>query len=523
MKAMKRLFLLLLCAALLLALGQGALAAPEQTAEEKADALYALGLFKGTGTKSDGTPDYALDGYATRDAAATMLIRLMGREAKAKAQYAAGALRCPFVDTADWAAANVTWLYESGYINGTGGNTFSGSSNITAQQFAAMTLRALGYSEANGDFTYARALPFAVSKGLLTQAQSADWAGDFRRAGMAEMCYNALYQTMRDSRLTLLEKLTNDGVFKPGYDLTLAATPALTLRPLYTGGGSVSRWTVEEPASTDPVCADVDGDGKLEIIFAVRTIHCLDAATGAIKWKTPSGHDVSENAGDDACFGAAVLSPLVLDCDGDGAPEILTFTTNYGLDQTFVGIYDGAGRFQARWTTPHAARAVKAVDLDGDGTVELAMGFGVGGSGDGAVTVYNRVGNVLSGWPRKCGYGLYSETIEAVDLDGDGTKELVLLFDEDQIAAFHLDGSDVIASGGPYEGLRWSGLPLAENYEHEVKLAQWARKYGARPPGRATAFSARRARTAISTRAPSAASWRPTSTATKRRSWCSPR
>ena len=478
MKTAKRILIMLLCAALLLALPQGALASPDMTAQEKADALFALGLFKGTGKKADGTPDYALDGFATRDAAATMLIRLMGREAKAKAQYDAGALACPFVDTAGWAAANVTWLYESGYVNGTGGNTFSGSSSITARQFAAMILRALGYSEANGDFRFTGALDFAVSRGLLTQAQSDAWSGDFRRAGMVEMCYNALYLPMRDSRITLLDKLTNDGIFKPSYDLGLADTAPIALTLLYSGGGSVSRWSVEEPASADPVCADVDGDGKPEIIFAVRTIHCLDAASGKIKWMTPSGHDVSEQAGANDWFGAAVLSPLIADYDGGGDLEILTFTTNYVKDQTFVGIYDAWGNFKAKWTTAHAARAVKAADLDGNGTLEFAFGFGVGSSGDAAVVVYDNRGNILPGWPKKCGFGLYSETIEATDLDGDGKKELVLLFDEDQIAAFHMDGSDVVAAGGPYAGLNWIGLPIAENYEHEVKLADWARRFG---------------------------------------------
>ena len=353
MKTAKRILIMLLCAALLLALPQGALASPDMTAQEKADALFALGLFKGTGKKADGTPDYALDGFATRDAAATMLIRLMGREAKAKAQYDAGALACPFVDTAGWAAANVTWLYESGYVNGTGGNTFSGSSSITARQFAAMILRALGYSEANGDFRFTGALDFAVSRGLLTQAQSDAWSGDFRRAGMVEMCYNALYLPMRDSRITLLEKLTNDGIFKPSYDLGLADTAPIALTLLYAGGGSVSRWSVEEPASADPVCADVDGDGKPEIIFAVRTIHCLDAASGKIKWMTPSGHDVSEQAGANDWFGAAVLSPLIADYDGGGDLEILTFSTNYVKDQTFVGIYDWTGT--APWSSPSAS------------------------------------------------------------------------------------------------------------------------------------------------------------------------
>lgn len=488
MKQLKRLLIILLAAALLLSVPLSASAATpadSMTAEQMAEALRQLGLFKGYGDNPDGTPNFGLEDKAARDAAATMLIRLMGRESKAKAQYDSGALHCPFVDTASWATANVTWLYEAGCINGIGGDRFGGNYDITAQQFAAMILRALGYSEKNGDFTFAQALSFAVSKGLMTQKQSEDWSkeGKFLRAGMVEMCYRALYLNMRDSKLTLFDKLTNDGVFKSSYDLTVGSTAPLQLKTVYTGGGSISKWTVEEPASADPICADVDGDGKLEVIFAVRTLFCLEASTGKIKWSVPSGHDVTENASDDAYFGAAVLSPMVLDCDGDGKPEIVTFFTNYVKDQTYVGVYDGTGRFKAHWTTAHAARAVEADDMDGDGKIEIAMGFGVGESRDPAVAVYDWRGNMLPGWPKKCGFGLYSNSMEAVDLDGDGKKELVMLFDEDQIAAFKLDGSDVLAAGGPYAGLRWRGLPMAENYEHEMVIVDWARNHGGSASG----------------------------------------
>ena len=65
------------------------LASEANTAEEKAQALYELGLFYGKGSNSDGTPNFALQDSATRNEAATMLIRLMGQESKAKSQLVA--------------------------------------------------------------------------------------------------------------------------------------------------------------------------------------------------------------------------------------------------------------------------------------------------------------------------------------------------------------------------------------------------------------------------------------------------
>ena len=48
-----------------------------------------------------------------------MLIRLMGKDEKAEAQYTSGAIKCIFDDVLSspsaWAASNVAWLYENNY------------------------------------------------------------------------------------------------------------------------------------------------------------------------------------------------------------------------------------------------------------------------------------------------------------------------------------------------------------------------------------------------------------------------
>lgn len=461
-----------------------------KSTEEKAEALYSMGLFKGKGTAPDGKADFALGDRANRSEAATMLIRLLGREGKASAQYGAGAISNPFNDVQGWAQANVSWLYEEKYMNGTGSDTFGGSDTITAKQFAAMVLRSLGYLESKGDFKYSEALDFAVEKGVLTAVQREEWENDFRRGGMAEMCYNALYLNMRASELTLLDKLTNDGVFK-NTDLSVASSAPLTLTLKYAGGGKIDRWSIEEPVSSGPVCGDVDGDGRCEIIFTLRSVYCLDAESGELEWFAPSGHDVTEGltemniyGSDYTYFGVPYVSPELADVDGDGRQEIITFHNS--KDSTFVGIYDGSGKFKHSFTAKNKAFAAKAVDLNGDGRCEIALGAGVGASMEPSVALYDLDGNMLSGWPKVCGYGMYSDAFEQADLDGDGVKELVLLYDEEHVEAFHLDGSEVIASGGIYAGFAWGGLPVCESIEHEYDLARWAARTD---NGRASATS----------------------------------
>ena len=83
---------------LLLSLAPAALAAGTE-AEDAADALYALGLFQGAGTDSDGAPVFELGRAMTRSEAVTMLVRLLGRENEALS----GKWETPFTDVPAWA------------------------------------------------------------------------------------------------------------------------------------------------------------------------------------------------------------------------------------------------------------------------------------------------------------------------------------------------------------------------------------------------------------------------------------
>lgn len=467
--------LLAILLALALLLGMTALpttaeaAGPEGAAlstEEKANALYELGLFRGTGTKADGTPEYDLDKTANRAAGATMLIRLLGKESKAAAQYAAGAVSSPFTDL-KWEAATVTWLYANNLANGTGATKYGGTSPISAQQFATFILRALGYSDSgsNPDFSYAQALSFAVQKKVITQEQSAAFQADFRRGGMVEMCYNALYLKMKDSDLTLLEKLTSDGIFKSSYknNTTVAATKTMTLTQKYKGGGLPPKtYYMEEQCLGNAVCGDLDGDGKLEIVFGVYSIFCVNAADGTLKWRI----DASE-------VGGQALSKRVpfqiLDWDGDGKKEVFAMT--FSDPNGFVKIIDAGGKVKQSWTinTGYQVRAGCPADLDGDGKYELVVGMGVGASAAPAVYVYNNNGAVRKGWPQSQGYGLFSNSITTVDLDGDKIQEIVLTYDDTQIVAFHADGTRVEA---PSFGTTWDKIHFFVNRDADKYNAE---------------------------------------------------
>ena len=277
---------------------------------------------------------------------------------------------------------------------------------------------------------------------------------------------------------------TNTAVVRSGGSgQTLPArTGPLTLTALYTGGGNDGPWEMEEPGESAPVVGDVDGDGKAEIVFMIRRVFCLDAATGAVKWSTPTGHAVSEGADKFQYFGAPNMPQPVrlVDYDGNGSLDIVTVATNYGLNQSLIAVYNGQGEFLRQWTTSEPVRAMEVADFDGDGRCEIAVGLGVGPGNKPGVYLYNNDGSVHAGWPVVAGYGLYSDTMRAVDLNGDGVKELVFLFDEDSVEAYSLSGQRVNAAGGPYAGYPWGYFPVCENYAHELEYVDIVKKGGAK-------------------------------------------
>ena len=166
-----------------------------------ADQLKDLGLFQGT------EQGYELDRAPTRAEAATMLVRLLGKEGEAKTlDYTA-----PFTDLADWEKPYVQYLYDNGLTTGATATTFEPEEGCSAQMYTTFLLRALGYSDAEaGDFTYAQAVSFGESIGLVDYANCNQ--DTFLRDHVAAMSLTALDTPVKgDENTVLLEKLVADG------------------------------------------------------------------------------------------------------------------------------------------------------------------------------------------------------------------------------------------------------------------------------------------------------------------------
>ncbi len=188
-----------------------------------------------------------------------------------------------------------------------------------------------------------------------------------------------------------------------------------------------------EFAYDPPFCAvgDIDGDGDYEIVGTCNwdgIVCAWHAETGEYVdgWPIALG----------GWYASVVGYPVLADLDGDGDSEIIV-----GLDyesEDMDGLYalqaDGTSLWQRRYT---CEGAISVADFDADGDVEIALC----GYGPGISNIYTYIldhqGQLVKKWR-----GGSSKGTTIGDLDGDGQPEL-LFCTEDGVQAVRVDGSTV--------------------------------------------------------------------------------
>ena len=185
-----------------------------------------------------------------------------------------------------------------------------------------------------------------------------------------------------------------------------------------------------------PTIADIDGDGKPEVIFGANDsrLHVLDAG-GREKWSFETKSWI-------------VGGVSVADLDGDRKLEIVFGSLDYN-----VYCLDINGQLKWKYATEDwVASSPVVADLDGDGTLEM-----VASSDDGYLYCLSRRGTLK--WRARWGEaGTRAQPYLAVaDLDGDGTRETVLALPSGQISTF-LSNGDVAWNRNAGSGI--VGSPL---------------------------------------------------------------
>ena len=210
---MKKQIALLLCFLMVFSVFQipvGALYRDTSYEESLAHQLKTLGLFKGV-----SETNFELNRAPTRVEALVMLIRVLGVETEA----VNGSWWHPFYDVPSWADKYVGYAYQNGLTNGISATEF-GTGSASAAMYITFVLRALGFNDTIGDFTWNNPFELADKIGL-TDGVNLD---AFWRADVVRISYFALEAQIKGSSQTLAQKLISLGVFSEAQFISVYKT-----------------------------------------------------------------------------------------------------------------------------------------------------------------------------------------------------------------------------------------------------------------------------------------------------------
>jgi subtilisin family serine protease len=178
---------------------------------------------------------------------------------------------------------------------------------------------------------------------------------------------------------------------------------------------------------------DIDGDGDYEIVV-VDDYNVIATALHVETGEVVDG-DWPVEVGS-YWYAYIIGSPILADLDGDGDSEIIVALDKESRESDGLYAIQGDGTFL--WQRRYTSKGPMSVaDFDGDGDVEIALC----GYGPGISRIYTFIldhnGQQIKRWRGGSNKG----TVIA-DLDADGEFELVFCT-EDSVMAVHIDGSTV--------------------------------------------------------------------------------
>jgi len=211
---------------------------------------------------------------------------------------------------------------------------------------------------------------------------------------------------------------------------------------------------------SSPLVVDVDGDGKPEVIAGSYDLVLLDGASGAVRQRVTS---------------AARIWPGIAygDLAGDGHPTVVI-----GRGGGVIGAYDPATLApRSGWPVTAFGAEVRAVALgDLDANRHLAIIAAVAqGTTTHQVTVYAANATVRAGWPRlavgDAGYaaGVYNDNVAIADLTGSGFAQIYVPTDVHYILGLARDGSGLQANALFGSGKVWAEVGVHVNQSDDIR------------------------------------------------------
>ncbi len=185
--------------------------------------------------------------------------------------------------------------------------------------------------------------------------------------------------------------------------------------------------------------ADIDNDGKLEVVFGCyrndSSVYALNAEDGTLLWKYNTHPTGAEGCND--------VAPIIYDVDGDDSLEVIVPSSCNPKTFCFNG-KDGS----IQWQTPTAGSdsPPTIADIDNDGKPEILHG-----GFDGKVMCINAEDGSVA-WSQTVYQNSWVQTAPSIlDVDGNGQLDFVVA-----TWAFGSDTSRVYAFRGDNHSLIWS-------------------------------------------------------------------
>jgi len=196
-------------------------------------------------------------------------------------------------------------------------------------------------------------------------------------------------------------------------------------------GQQIARWRGGSPKGT--VFADLDADGKTEMVFSTEEEVMAVRADGSTVWKTRAEDPLDTGGG-----------LVVGDIDGDGLSEVymITFVEGDGFIFTRVYAFDHKGRLLTAAGYPKtimgdSTRCTPLIaDIDGDGQKELVVAT----TGE-PIMAWEADGSVTPGFPLLSLAADEEMTPALEDLDGDGDIEMMIGADDYRFHVLDLPGA----------------------------------------------------------------------------------
>ncbi|MFZ2957299.1 MAG: FG-GAP-like repeat-containing protein [Candidatus Ozemobacteraceae bacterium] len=172
------------------------------------------------------------------------------------------------------------------------------------------------------------------------------------------------------------------------------------------GGRLIWEIPMTSKVSARVVTADIDGDGKKEVI-------CKEDG-GKVSVLNLSGTPYKGWPQNTVSNEEWPFEVSTADLTGDGVKEIFTTTP----DKQMI-IWNSIGELQKKFPLSDGAHsAPRVADLDGDGKVEFIIA-----QADGVISVVDKEGKSLPGFPYRTGHSIYSSP-QIIDIDGDGRLDI---------------------------------------------------------------------------------------------------